>query len=77
MSRGRIILEKFGRRYLLKRVPAGEVTCVHCALQAWCLDDGMAVAPCMELSGDNNHNFEEIKQEGYEDNRLGKQQQQG
>ena len=77
MSRGRIILEKFGRRYLLKRVPAGEVTCVHCALQAWCLDDGMAEAPCMELSDDNNHNFEEIKLEEYEDNRLGKQQQQG
>jgi len=76
MSRGRIILEKFGRRYLLKRVPAGEVACVHCALQAWCLDDGLAEAPCMELSGGSGYNFEELKEEGHENSRLGKQQQQ-
>ena len=76
MSRGRIILEKSGRRYQLKRVPAGEVACVHCALQDWCLDEGLTEAPCMELSGDSGFNFEELKEEEHENSRLGKQQQQ-
>ena len=70
MSKGRIIYEKDGRKYLLKRVPVGEITCAYCALQDWCLDEGLTEAPCMELTGQNGYCFEEIdnKAKGHENN---------
>ena len=78
--KGRIVYEKDGRKYLLKKVPVGEITCAFCALQDWCLDEGLTDAPCMELTGQNGYCFEEIndhKAEEHENNGLGKQQQRG
>lgn len=68
MSKGRVIYERDGRKYLLTRVPVGEMPCVYCALQDWCLDEGLTEAPCMDLTGQNGYHFEELKTEGHENN---------